>query len=232
MKVQNFSHCEAILFDFGGTLDSDGEHWLDRFSELYEHAGLDLRRDDIKRAFYHADQLCCSDPQVDTMGLRPLMKHHVHLQFSALKLNDPVKEGEMIEQFCAKTERILQRNAELLRRLKTAYRLGLVSNFCGNAATLCHEAGLADSLEVILDSTQVGVSKPDLEIFRMALGKLNLAPARAIFVGDSYERDIMPARLLGMKTIWFKGPNPRLPANFYQADYQISNLMELESIVL
>ncbi len=232
MKIRHFPHCEAILFDFGGTLDSDGEHWLDRFYDLYEQAGFDLPRAEIKRAFYAADQLCYNDPIVVSMGLRSLMKHHVRLQFAALNLKDPAKEEEIIERFCAKTERTLQRNAQLLRRLKPFYRLGVISNFYGNVVALCREAALADSLDVILDSAEIGVSKPDPEIFRIALAKLDLAPALAIFIGDSYERDIVPARQLGMKTIWLKGPNPRIPENVEPADFEISSLMELGSIVL
>ena len=139
MKIENFSHCEAILFDFGGTLDSDGEHWLDRFYELYEQMGFDLPSAQIKRAFYAADQLCSSEPKVVSMGLRSLMKCHVHSQFAILNLKDPSKEEEIIESFCAKTERTLQRNAQLLRRLKPVYRLGVISNFYGNVAALCRK---------------------------------------------------------------------------------------------
>ena len=232
MKTQDFFRCRAILFDFGGTLDSDGEHWLDRFYELYEQTGFDLPRDQIKRAFYNADQLCCSDPQVIPMGLRSLMKHHVSLQFAALNLKDLSKEEEIVDRFCVKTERALKRNANLLKRLKQVYRLGVISNFYGNVATLCEEAGLTDSLDVILDSIAIGVSKPDPEIFRIALRKFKVVPSQAIFVGDSYERDIIPARQLGVRTIWLKGPNPRIPENAGPADFEISSLMELEAIVL
>jgi HAD superfamily hydrolase (TIGR01549 family) len=230
--MHDFSHCQAILFDFGGTLDSDGEHWLDRFYELYEQAGLEPDRDQIKRAFYNADQLCCGDPKVVPMGLRPLMTQHVRLQFAALNLEAPAKEEEIIEGFCTKTEWALRRNAGLLKRLRPVYRLGIISNFYGNVATLCREAGLADSLELILDSTEIGISKPDPEIFRIALRKLNLLPAQIVFVGDSYDRDIMPAQQLGVRTIWLKGPNPRIPENAKPPDYEISSLMELESMVL
>ena len=232
MKMQDFVDCQAILFDFGGTLDSDGEHWLDRFYELYEHAGFDLPRNQIKQAFYHADQRCCGDPQVLPMGLRSLMKHHVRLQFAAMEVNDLAKEEMIIERFCSETERVLQRNAKLLKRLKPVYRLGVISNFYGNVGTLCREAGLADYLEVLLDSTEVGISKPDPEIFRIAFRELKLAPDQAIFVGDSYERDVTPAQQLGVRTIWLKGPNPRIPENAEPADWVISSLLELESIVL
>ncbi len=228
MNPETFHGCEAILFDFGGTLDSDGEHWLDRTYQLYASAGLDLPFPEIKRAFYEADALCHGDPKVASFGLRPLMKYLVHLQFKALDLEADAKEQEFVEMFCGKSEWFLRRNALLLSRFRQRYRLGLVSNFYGNLATLCKEAGLAESLDVILDSAQIGISKPDPGIFRTALERLRLDPGKVIFVGDSYERDMIPARELGMKTIWLKGPHPRIPENAGPVDAFISSLSELE----
>jgi putative hydrolase of the HAD superfamily len=232
MKAEIFGACKAILFDFGGTLDSDGGHWLDRFCHLYETAGLCLSHSQIKRAFYHADDQCCSDPRVNTMGLRPLMEFHVHLQFQALKLNNRGKERELVHTFCSDSEQFLRRNAKLLNRMRNNYRMGLVSNFYGNVSILCEEAQLTELLDVIVDSIQIGVSKPHPEIFHAALEKLELLPEQVIFVGDSYERDMVPARELGMRTIWLKGPNPRLPATAGHLDACISRLPELERLLL
>lgn len=229
--MNSLSGCKAILFDFGGTLDSDGEHWLDRFYDLYERAGLDLPRHEIKRVFYSADERCCEDPRVNELGLRPLMRHHVHLQFLGLGLKDPGKERELVDRFCTKTEDILRRNTQLLDCLSRRYKLGVVSNFYGNVDALCREAELAEYLDVILDSTRVGVSKPSPEIFRIAMEKLGVMPNETIFVGDSYERDMMPSRQLGMKTVWMKGPNPRLPEGPEMVDRVISNLPQLVEVI-
>jgi FMN phosphatase YigB (HAD superfamily) len=226
-----FRDCKVILFDFGGTLDSDGEHWLDRFYDLYPSAGLRIPPTEIKRAFYHADSVCARSPEVATQGLRSLMKFHVHQQFQALQLEDSVKEGDLASTFCRRSENFLRRNAFLLHRLKQKYRLGLVSNFYGNVGVICEEAGLAESLEVIIDSTREGISKPDPEIFRAALSRLGLPAERSVFVGDSYERDMIPSRQLGMKTIWMKGPNPRVPDGAGPVDAWISRLPDLEGLV-
>lgn len=228
----DFSGCKAILFDFGGTLDSDGEHWLDRFYELYEKVGISVPRERIKQVFYQADARCCDDPQVNGMGLRPLMRHHVRLQFAELDLNDRAKEERMVDEFCTKTEACLERNQRLLARLHGLYRMAVVSNFYGNVATLCDEAGLSQYLTAVLDSTQLGLAKPDPEIFRAALRKLDAEAEKCVFVGDSYERDMLPARRLGMKTIWIKGPNPRLPAEPEPVDHTISSLAELGALLL
>lgn len=231
MNPERFYGCKAILFDFGGTLDSDGEHWLDRFYALYRDLGLRIPLPEIKRAFYHADNLCSFDSEVASLGLRRLMTRHVHLQFEALGLTDDKKEKEMLEAFCTESEWFLRRNARLLRRMRNRYRLGLVSNFYGNVAALCEEAGLAPALDVILDSALVGMSKPDPGIFRAALERLQLPPEEVICVGDSFERDMIPARELGMKTIWLKGPHPRIPESAGPVDASISSLFELEVLV-
>jgi putative hydrolase of the HAD superfamily len=223
-----FDRCSAILFDFGGTLDSDGEHWLDRFYDLYEKTGLHISQTDIKRVFYAADALCCNDPEVNTMGLRQLMTHHIGLQFRQLGIVDNETMATMVESFCTKTAHYLHRNAGILSRLRNRFRLGVISNFYGNVEALCRESGLSESLDVILDSIRVGTAKPDPAIFRMALHRLNLPADNVIFVGDSYERDMMPARRIGLKTVWLKGPNPRKPADAAPVDAVITELTELE----
>jgi len=231
LATRKFQDCKAILFDFGGTLDSDGEHWLDRFYALYEDAGLNIPLDQIKRAFYSADRACYIDPEVNSLGLRELMRLHLRLQFEMLRLNDPEKEERLSDAFCTECESFLGRNARLLRQLRQCYRLGVVSNFYGNVAVLCKEAGFSDIMELILDSAMIGIEKPDPRIFQLAIRKLNLSPVDIAFVGDSFERDMVPTRGLDMKTIWLKGSNPRIPSNAGPVDSVISSLAELEALI-
>lgn len=231
MHGEKSDEVAGILFDFGGTLDSDGEHWLDRFYTLYEKAQLRVPAQEIKRAFYEAEDRCKGNPKVIDLGLRPLMEYHVHVQFESLDLKAAGTEKSMARSFCSRSERFLKRNALLLNALKRRYRLGVVSNFYGNVAVLCREAGLAEFLHVILDSVALGVEKPDHRIFLTALSRLNLPASRVVFVGDSYHRDIVPARELGMKTVWLPGPNPRTPVHAGRADARISSLSELSRVM-
>lgn len=231
MQVKSFNGVAGILFDFGGTLDSDGEHWLDRFYGLYEKAGLKFPASEIKRVFYEADDCCRANPDLLCAGLRPLMQYHVHVQFAALNLKAEENERDMARSFCAQSEEFLRRNAQLLNTLKDRYRLGVVSNFYGNVAILCKEAGLSASLHVIVDSAAIGIEKPDRRIFLSALSRLHLPASRVAFVGDSYERDIVPARELGMKTVWLPGPNPRTSPDTARSDARIASLTELAEVM-
>jgi putative hydrolase of the HAD superfamily len=45
----------ALLFDFGGTLDADGVPWKERFFRLWKDEGEEVSREEFDRAFYAAD---------------------------------------------------------------------------------------------------------------------------------------------------------------------------------
>jgi len=96
--------------------------------------------------------------------------------------------------------------AELASR---GYRLGVVSNADGRVRALLEQAGLARWLEVILDSAEVGVEKPDPRIFLAAAERLALPPAACAYVGDIYEIDAAGARAAGLAPILIGiGPAP------------------------
>lgn len=232
MDSKRFRGCEALLFDFGGTIDSDGEHWLDRFFDLYEHEGLKFHRDDIKRAFYVADAACHADAGLPAAGLRTLLDRHVGHQFAALGFDDAAMHRRLAGLFCGRSEHILSLRTGLFRTVRGRFRTGIVSNFFGNLEVILDDAGLSNAFDVVIDSGRVGVSKPDPRIFMLALEKLDLRPEQAVFIGDSYERDMVPAAGIGMKTIWLKGPAPRMPENAPPIDAIITRLSELEALAL
>jgi putative hydrolase of the HAD superfamily len=61
----------------------------------------------------------------------------------------------------------------------------------------------------------------------LAIERLKL-PAEAIgFVGDSYERDILPAKSLGMKTFWMIGDNDLCPRDPSKVDHLLRSLADL-----
>jgi putative hydrolase of the HAD superfamily len=67
-------------------------------------------------------------------------------------------------------------------------------------------SGLAPLLDVAVFSEELGVSKPQPEIFLHALRQLGVAPENAMFVGDRLESDVQGAANVGMTTVqalWF-----------------------------
>jgi putative hydrolase of the HAD superfamily len=89
-------------------------------------------------------------------------------------------------------------------------KLGLVSNAFDPPALLhrdLEQMGLAERLDAVVFSSEVGRRKPDPLIFETALGRLDVDPARALFVGDRRYEDVKGASELGMRTVlalWFR----------------------------
>jgi putative hydrolase of the HAD superfamily len=98
---------------------------------------------------------------------------------------------------------------DMLRDLKTAgLRLAVISNADGRVAQYLAHSGLADEFEFILDSGTVGIEKPDRRIFEMALERLGLGAEEVVYVGDSWEIDVVGATSAGIRAIYL-APEPR-----------------------
>ena len=80
-------------------------------------------------------------------------------------------------------------------------RLGVISNWDSSAKPILAGLGLLDSFEVVVISSEVGVSKPDERIFRIALEKAGIAPDRCLYVGDNYYDDAVGAAAAGMESL-------------------------------
>jgi HAD superfamily hydrolase (TIGR01509 family) len=223
----------SILFDFGGTLDADGLAWLDRFYDLYPRAGLaNVPKSLIKEAFYWAEAQAELDPAIKKAGFREMMERHVRWQFTKLGLHDPEKETAVAAGFYRPAERILHRNRHLLERLhQTGFRLGVVSNFYGNVEILCREFGYCDFLSVMVDTTHTQIRKPDPAVYHLMAERLEATPAQCAMVGDSFERDIAPAKAIGMTTVWLVGDRGRDLPPAEAADHRIYSLDDLPSLL-
>ncbi len=83
--------------------------------------------------------------------------------------------------------------------------VAVVSNSEGRLAELLAEIGLGDRFVAIADSGKLGIEKPDRRIFDWAAARLAVAPTAIIHVGDSWAADVVGARGVGARAIWF-GP--------------------------
>ncbi len=202
----------AILFDMGGTLDGDGLHWLDRFLALYGDFGAEFPRDAIRRAFDEAEQRSSLDKGIASADLAQMIELHVKWQLAHLGSADPRLERHLIEGFVEPVREAAVANAQLLANLaERGFELGVISNGCGNVEKLCADLGYRPYLTVIVDSRRVGLFKPDPAIFLYAAGKFGDDFGSMMMVGDSFERDVLPAKKIGMKTAWLQGTARECP---------------------
>ena len=193
---------EAILFDFGGTLDGYGTPWLDRFYPLYLQTGLSPDRETFAKAFYAADNLLLRCYPLKQYGFRQTLNAQIESVLENLGASDMERQNRILESFLSEAEKAIRDNKTVLEELRRSYRLGIISNFYGNLENILKEYGLLPLLDVWIDSELAGFEKPDSRIFWAALNPLRLQPEQAVYVGDSIPRDMQGAANIGMPHVW------------------------------
>jgi putative hydrolase of the HAD superfamily len=88
------------------------------------------------------------------------------------------------------------------RSLKPRYKTGIISDAWSDARETIKEYVNGEIFDVLVFSAEEGVCKPNPEIFRRALSRLEVASQEAIFV-DDMPRNVEGARQIGIQTIHF-----------------------------
>ncbi len=135
-----------------------------------------------------------------------------HQALATLGVDDPTMARSMAGMYIEnqrRGHRLIEGAAALVRTLHGSRRLGLLTN--GPADIQRHKfegTGLADCFDTVVISGEVGVGKPDPAVFVEVLDRLGATPETTVMVGDSWERDVVGARQVGMAAVWVAGGRP------------------------
>lgn len=226
------SDLRLVLFDFGGTLDGPGSPWVDRFAVAYAEAGVDVPTDAVRQAAAVGTGAAYQTPTVAGYDLRETVAFHVARQFAHLGIVDAAAVERIVAIFVRDATAALAASRTLLERLRHRFLLGVVSNFYGNLHRILSSADISPVLSSVVDSTVAGVSKPDPRIFALAIGQAGVCAAETIYVGDSLQQDIIPARAAGLRTAWLVGPHGDVASQSGDpADVRLRALGDLERLL-
>ena len=224
---------KAMLFDFGGTLDTNGIHWSEKFLEVYTYLQIPVTREQLTKAYIYAERNMNSVIK-RTDYFTTTLRTKINFQLRYLTSNDifslsmSKSYAEQIYEVCySDVIKNIEQTQIILRYLKPKFMLGVVSNYYGNLETVLKDLSIKDFFNVIIDSKIVSVTKPDPEIFQFAIEKLNISPEQTVVIGDSYDRDIEPAKKIGCKTVWLDVKSWQRPVDTSYADKIIHSLAEL-----
>lgn len=123
---------------------------------------------------------------------------------------------------------------ECLRTLSEKYNIGVIANQELGTERRLKTLGILQYINLVIASAEEGIAKPDKRIFEIALNRAICKPQHAVMVGDRIDNDIIPAKELGMKTIWIRqgfGKYWKKSTEREQADYEVNNLSEILEIV-
>ena len=236
---------DGILFDLGDTLLDFGQVDILSLFESGARLAYDFLRQTGKPlppfAKYHRQQLWA-------IRWNYLKSRLTRREFNALdligRLGDRMGHGMTRDQVmelawlwyqplsqCATVEPGVRRLLEDIR--STGLKLGLVSNTFIPGEVLdrhLQQQNLLDLLPVRVYSCDVAYRKPHPGIFTAALQRLNLEPARTMFVGDSMPADVAGAKRVGMVAV-LKSRHEVDSGSPAKPDHQISQLEQLRGIL-
>lgn len=195
---------KAVLFDAGNTLI-----WLDHpyIVELLREYGVETSMEGLMEAEYGAKLLLDEMARAGTLDTRTRGTAFFGEIFRRIGVAE-AHFGPLAQRLFARhAERNLwgtvrERTTETLDALRDrGYRLAVISNADGRVESLLDAVGLRPWFEFVIDSTTVGIDKPDPRIFRLATDRMGVDPSEAVYVGDIYEIDVQGARAAGMRAI-------------------------------
>ena len=200
---------KGILIDFGGTIDSDGIHWFDAFKEAYDMVA-DIPRDLLWDAYVHTERTLGRNPIIaptDTFCKTLQTKLELQAQYLNSKGVSFSKQDTVLDYCYNKVvKHISTVSKPALERIQLP--MVLVTNFYGNMHTVLQEFSLSHLFKDVIESSVVGVRKPDPQIFRLGVAALGLQPQETLMIGDSPDKDILPAQSIGCQTIQITPSSP------------------------
>lgn len=199
---------EWIFFDVGSTLVDESKAYEERLKIVAETA---------KVSYEYVYQTALEFYKENKKG-----------DLETMKLLNVEKPKWRVE------DEILYSETEVcLRELSEKYNIGVIANQSPGTEKRLKEFGILKYIKLVIASAEEGVAKPDKRIFEIALNRANCKPQHAVMVGDRIDNDIVPAKELGMKTIWIKqgfGKYWKISSEREQADHEVDNLSEVLEI--
>jgi putative hydrolase of the HAD superfamily len=147
----------------------------------------------IRRIAFAPDLLSLAiTGQITDQEWRQRVADRLQLEFSLGSASiDVVKKwSQIIGEVDWETVSILRQCDDSLRRV-------LVTNATSRLEQDLATLGLADEFDIVVNSSEVGIAKPDRKIFEISLLRAGAEPAEALFIDDIVE-NVKEAEKLGI----------------------------------
>jgi len=180
----------AVYFDLGGVIVRTGDR--EPRAKLAERLGMSY--EELAKAVFENE----SSRRASLGAVSP----QEHWADVIQRLGLPPSEADSVQQEFFAGDTLDLDLINFLRSLRPKYRTGLLSNAWSDMREYLVSQKIDDAFDQLIISAEVGIMKPDARIYQLALEKLGVAPAEAVFV-DDFAVNIEGARAVGMYAIQF-----------------------------
>lgn len=170
---------EWIFFDIGSTLVDESRAYEHRIKDTIKNSKVTYER------FYN---LMIDFAKQGRNGYNEAVKHF----------------GLQRTIWHSEDEFLYQETESCLKALSEKYKIGIIANQPFGTQERLNKMGISKYISLVISSAEENIAKPDLQIFRLALERADCSPDNAVMIGDRLDNDIVPAKEIGMHTVWVK----------------------------
>ncbi len=187
------------------------------YYSVYLPNNLDLWRQ-------YGNGLISKDELIVERLLFPLRPFGITDEKFAIDLNE-----DFLQRTAMKTK-LLPYAKEILTYLRPQYKMYILSNgFEEVQYKKINYSGLDSFFDGVILSDEIGINKPNPEIFFYALEKAQANKNETLMIGDSFESDIVGAKNCSIDQVWYNLKMEK--AQSFKPTYQITSLLELKEIL-
>jgi len=230
------TNLKAILFDIDDTLfDRNGAQrevvhlMVQEFRDIFTGIGEET----IAQAFLESDRISTQEFNAgSSVDETRTLRGRVFLKLLGLSENLAEKIMEMYVKSYPIVNAPVRGAKSVTSQLAKKFRLGIVSN--GSPDTQYQKLEILDIKHLfgcILLSEEIGIRKPDPRIFWKAAALLDKKPGECLYIGDSYDSDIVGAKRAEMQACWFNPDGLRPTRVDVRPDFEIGALDEMFGIL-
>ncbi len=231
---------KAVFFDLDGTLCDSDTAWGIAQRETFQ---LFCKREPnvsetaLKQAWTTVHQKLFQQLNAGKLSMAEVRDSRFQCLFKELDLPTGEITEELSDFFCSRylTSLHLYEDVAVLEELH-AYHVGIITNGAHDAHTdsqlsKVQHLGLSERIQSLTISGEIGVRKPNIEIFNVACERADVLPKEAVYVGDTIQNDIVGANRAGMTSVFInrksEGLIPKIADE--RPDYAVSSLHDVLS---
>ena len=213
--MKKINDIKGVIFDYGGTIDTNSRHWAEVLWSQYVKHHIPVDKGSFREAYVFGERSLAKYPYVRPdhnffdvllfkckLQMEYLALHH-HLEMDERKLQQYALS--VAESSYWYVQEVLKTTRPVVETLSKRYKLVLVSNFYGNIQTILSDFKLDRFFADVVESSVVGVRKPDPAIYQLGVDAMGFNASEVLVVGDSFSKDVVPAKKVGCKVVWLKG---------------------------
>lgn len=174
-----YKNIEWLFFDIGSTLINEEKVYKERFETIAKSSGYKYE--------------------------------YIYDKILNYYKNNKKGDLEVAKEFCVKLpkwnfrlEELYPETKKVLEELSKKYNIGIIANQDFGSSERLEKFGILKYIKLVVASAEEGIAKPDKRIFNIALERSKCKAEKSYMIGDRIDNDIVPAKEIGMKTIWIK----------------------------